>query len=728
MPRVEGIVEEIVFRNEHNGFSVLSIRSGRERFSAVGVLAFISDGERVLLDGEWVEHPEYGRQMKISSCESVDPQTVGGIERYLGSGLIRGVGPATAKLIVEAFGEEALAVLDGQPERLREVRGIGPKRARMIAQSFQEQRAARQALVFLQGYGISPALSMKIFRAFGDATQSVVRSNPYLLVEKVDGIGFKTADGIAHSVGIEPESPQRILCALEYVLGEAAGTSGHMYLPLEALIRETARLTNVSPELVENQLKMLALKGRVVFAAAGDTSAVYLSGLYEAEAEVARRLCELLRCAPPRLEAEGIAAYEARSGVTLGEEQREAVRLAVSGAVTVITGGPGTGKTTGIRCIIELLSEKGTVALCAPTGRAAKRMTQATGFEAKTIHRLLEYGGEEGRFQRDQDNPVAADAVIVDEVSMVDTLLMRSLLRAVRPGARLILVGDKDQLPSVGAGNVLGDLIASGTVPVARLTEIFRQAQESMIVVNAHRINTGLMPRANGQGSDFFFERAEGAEQVAQAVVALVGRRLPGYLDVDPLRGIQVLSPMKKGEAGVHRLNRLLQDHLNPEKRGMAQIVRGDAVFRPGDKVMQIKNDYQIAWTRDGEEGTGAFNGDIGFVEAVDVEERALTVRFDDDRLIEYTQAELDELELSYCVSVHKSQGSEFDAVVLPLSSGPPILLTRNLLYTAVTRARRLVVLVGREEVVRRMVESDRIAARYSALAQRLCACSGALL
>ena len=727
MPRVEGVVEEIVFRNDQNGFSVLSVKSGRERFAAVGSLAFVAAGERVILEGDWVEHPEYGRQLKIASCENVEPETVSGIERYLGSGLIRGVGPVTAKLIVKHFGEDALAILDEDPGRLGEISGIGPKRARMIAQSYQEQRAARQALVFLQGYGITPALSMKIYKAFGDRTQAVVRANPYQLVERVEGIGFKTADAIAQSVGIEPESPERLCCALSYVLEEAAAVSGHVYLPREMLVRETARLTGAPEELIDVQLRTLAIAGRLVFAPADGQDAVYLGGLYEAEAEVARRLSLLMRMAPPPLGAEGIAGYEEMSGVTLGAEQREAVRLAVSGAVTVITGGPGTGKTTGIRCIIELLSRAGTVALCAPTGRAAKRMTEATGVEAKTIHRLLEYGGEEGLFQRDQDNPVDVDAVIVDEVSMVDTLLMRSLLRALKPGTRLILVGDADQLPSVGAGNVLHDLIESGAVPVMRLTEIFRQAQESMIVVNAHRINTGRMPQVNGKDSDFFFERVDGAEGIAQTVLALVEKRLPGYLKVDALRGIQVMAPMKKGEAGVYRLNRLLQEKLNPERPGVESLQRGDTVFRPGDKVMQVKNDYQIAWSRDGEEGQGAFNGDIGFVEAVDPEERTLTVRFDDDRVIEYADADMEALELSYCISVHKSQGSEFEAVVLPLSAGPPVLLTRNLLYTAVTRARRLVVVVGREDVMRRMVESDRVARRFSALSERLRACQAAV-
>ncbi len=720
MPRVEGVVEEIVFRNDQNGFSVLSVKSGRERFAAVGALAFVVAGERVILEGDWVEHPEYGRQLKIASCENVEPETVGGIERYLGSGLIRGVGPATAKLIVKKFGEDALAILDEDPERLSEISGIGPKRARLIAQSYSEQRAARQALVFLQSYGITPALSMRIFRAFGDRTQSAVRQNPYQLVERVEGIGFKTADAIAHSLGIEPESPERLGCALSYVLEEAAGVSGHTYLPREALLHETARLTGAPEELIEIQLRSLALQGRLVFAPAGGKDAVYLARFYEAEAEVARRLTLLLRMAPQAVEAEGIARYERESGVTLGAEQREAVALAVSGAVTVITGGPGTGKTTGIRCIIEILSRHGAVALAAPTGRAAKRMTEATGAEARTIHRLLEYGGEEGLFQRDQDNPVDADAVIVDEVSMVDTLLMRSLLRALKPGTRLILVGDADQLPSVGAGNVLGDLIESGVVPLVRLTEIFRQAQESMIVVNAHRINSGEMPLSNGKASDFFFERIDGADKIAQAVLALVSKRLPGYLGVDPLRAIQVMAPMKKGEAGVYRLNRLLQEALNPEQHGMDTLVRGDTAFRAGDKVMQIKNDYQIAWARDGEEGQGAFNGDIGYVEAVDSEERTLTVRFDDDRVIEYGEADLEALELSYCISVHKSQGSEFDAVVLPLSAGPPVLLTRNLLYTAVTRAKRLVVAVGREDVMRRMVENRQVSRRFSALAERL--------
>jgi exodeoxyribonuclease V alpha subunit len=723
MPQVEGLVEDIVFRNEQNGFTVLSVKAGRERFSAVGALAFIATGERVILEGEWVDHPEYGRQMKIASCETIDPETIGGIERYLGSGLIRGVGPATAKLIVAQFGEQALEILDSRPERIREIPGIGPKRARTIVQSYQQQRAARQALVFLQGYGISPLLSMKIYRAFGDGAQAVVKTNPYLLVEKVEGIGFRTADAIAHSVGIEPESPQRLMCALQYALENASGTSGHMFLPRPALIEATAQLTGAPAALIENQLKALVVQRRLVISTVDGAEAVYLDRLYDAEVEVAHRLCALMRFAPEAADPAGILDYEESSGMTLGEEQRKAVGLAVSGAVCVITGGPGTGKTTGIRCIIELLSKQGEVLLCAPTGRAAKRMSEATGFEAKTIHRLLEYAGEEGVFQRNTDNPIACDALIVDEVSMVDTLLMRSLLRALRPGTRLILVGDSDQLPSVGAGNVLGDLIRSGAVPVARLTEIFRQAQKSMIVVNAHRINTGRMPIVNRRGSDFFWERAGSVEQVGQAVLSLVEARLPDYLGVDALRAIQVMAPMKKGEAGVYRLNRLLQDRLNPRRRGTAQLVRGDFAFRPGDKVMQVKNDYQIEWRRGRETGQGAFNGDIGFVERVDEEERTMSVRFDDERVIEYAEAELESLELSYAISVHKSQGSEFEAIVLPIVSGPPILMTRNLLYTAVTRARRLVVLVGREEHVRHMIECDRINSRFSALSERLRVC-----
>ena len=723
MPQIEGAVEDVVFRNEDNGFTVLTLRCGRERVSAVGVIGAVSPGETLRITGEWVEHPDYGRQIKISAWEGVKPTTISGIERYLGSGAIRGVGPATAKLIVHAFGQAALDVMDETPGRLTEIDGIGPKRAAMIAQSYREQRAQRGVMVFLQGYGISPALALKIYKAFGDATEHVVRSNPYMLVEKVQGVGFKTADGIAYSLGVERESPARLRCALEYVLGEAVNSAGHTYLPRERLAPATARLLGVDEELVETELTQLVIDGRLIQSEVGGETRVYLPALYQAEQETAFLLCRLTSVdmrADPEAVDRHVERYERRGGMTLCREQRDAVRAAASGAVCIITGGPGTGKTTGIRCIIEWMENEGTVELCAPTGRAARRMTEATGRAARTIHRLLEYAGEEGAFQKNRENPLDADCVIVDEMSMVDIFLMRSLLWALRPGTRLVLVGDADQLPSVGAGNVLRDLIDSDVFPVVKLTEIFRQDEKSAIVLNAHRINQGLMPVMNRPESDFFLERALTAQQAARSVLSLARYRLPNYLGLNALRDIQVMAPMKKGDAGVWQLNLLLQDALNPKSARKAELPRERATLREGDKVMQTRNNYQLAWTRGDEEGTGIFNGDIGFITRIDPEERAVYVRFDDERECVYAEADLEDLELSYCMSVHKSQGSEFEAVVLPLLSGPSMLFTRNLLYTAVTRAKRMVVLVGREDCVRAMVNNNHVSARYSALGEYL--------
>ncbi|MDL2206118.1 ATP-dependent RecD-like DNA helicase [Eubacteriales bacterium OttesenSCG-928-N13] len=724
MPRIEGTIEDVVFRNETNGWTVLSLKCGREHTSAVGTVGPMSVGETVAIEGEWVEHPDYGRQIRIESIEATRPNTLKGIERYLGSGIIKGVGPATAKLLVHHFGKDTLDVLDMAPDRVTEIAGIGPKRAEIIAKSYQEQREARQAMVFLQTYGLTPALAAKVYRVLGANTQALVRQNPYLLVDKVDGVGFKTADAIANSLGIERESIHRLGSGIRHVLSEAVNQEGHTYLPRELLLEKSNKLLGVSMELVEHALVAMTFDYRLIQKDGEDgATRVYLPALYDAEGDVANMLRIRMRGQDvkgiPKLDQK-IDKFERNNDVTLCEQQRNAVHAASDGRLAIITGGPGTGKTTGIRCIIELLSEQMEVELCAPTGRAAKRMSEATGYPARTIHRMLEYAGEDGVFARNQDNPIGADALIVDEMSMVDIFLMRSLLRALKPNARLIMVGDADQLPSVGAGNVLRDLIASGVLPTVRLTEIFRQAAESMIVMNAHRILKGDPPSVNQKGTDFFMERTDTAVSAAQKVLALTSERLPKYMGLDSMRDIQVMAPMKKGEAGVISLNQLLQQQLNPAMRAKRELTREGATLREGDKVMQIRNNYELPWERDGEKGTGAFNGDIGFVESIDTEERSLMVRFDDDRLAEYTEAELEELELAYCMSVHKSQGSEFEAVVLPLISGPPMLYTRNLLYTAVTRARRLVVLVGRERCVMQMVNNNHIARRFSALGERL--------
>ncbi|MDR0929066.1 MAG: ATP-dependent RecD-like DNA helicase, partial [Oscillospiraceae bacterium] len=717
--KVEALVTEVSFRNDENGFTVLQIRldDGR-RVAAVGVLPELASGERVALSGDWMEHPQYGTQLRANFCEVIRPTTARGVERYLASGLIKGVGPSTAKQIIEHFGDAALDVMQYNPERLREIPGIGAKRAKQIGESFQQQHEMRSAMVFLQSYGLSPALAMKVWKRYGERAQAVIRDNPYRLAEEIEGVGFVTADRIALSLGIAPNAPARVRAGLLYALSEAASAGGHTYLPRDMLIYQAARLLSVPEELAETALQALLIEQLLIARDMEEHTAIYPPHAYRAELETARRLLELHAALPyrddPKL-GRLIAQWQSRADIALNGEQVRAVRAAVTEGVSVITGGPGTGKTTIIRCILSLLGDA-EVLLAAPTGRAAKRMSEATGREAKTLHRLLEYGGDENTFAKNAENPIETDALIVDEMSMVDVFLMRSLLRALSPGTRLILVGDADQLPSVGAGHVLGDILASDALPFVRLTEIYRQDAASMIVVNAHRINRGEAPVLNSRGSDFFLERCQIGD-AAERIAELVAVRLPRYLQVDAMRDIQVLSPTKKGDAGVWALNRLLQQRLNPPQPGQPERAFRDSLFRVGDKVMQTRNDYQMAWSRGrGEEGQGVFNGDMGLVIALDNEERTLTVRFDDDREAVYEDAQLEDLELAYCVSVHKSQGSEFPAVVMPVVGGPPMLLTRNLFYTAVTRARRMVVLVGREDAVQRMVSNAQIARRYSGL------------
>ena len=734
MSKFEGTVEDIVFRNDQNGWTVAAVRlDGSGRTTIVGVMPFLSVGEHAIFDGELTEHRDYGEQIRASSYETTRPETKSGVERFLGSGLIKGVGPSTAKLIVSYFGVRALDVLESEPERLTEVEGIGPKRAAMIAESFAMHNGMRNTLMFLQDYGLTPALSMKIYRTFGEMTESVLRTNPYRLVDEVNGVGFRTADDIAMRMGFTQSSEFRLRSGIKYVLSEAANSMGHMYLPMPVLEAEAGRILNADRDTVSSILRALILEDALIAEKIEGDIAVYLPRFYAAESETARLLRRrwegIRRLAPDEgAVLSQIADYERDEGVTLCAQQREAALTAVREGVLIITGGPGTGKTTSINLIIRLMRDLGQVELCAPTGRAARRMSEATGHPARTIHRLLEYNGESQGFARDADNPLDADVVIVDEMSMVDIFLMRALLCALRPGARLILVGDADQLPSVGAGNVLRDLIAARVAPVVRLTEIFRQAQQSQIVTNAHRINRGEYPVIRARHTDFFLERRETPAQAAESVVALVKTRLPGYMDLDSLRDIQVMAPMKRGEVGVFALNALLQSALNPPGRDAngrerPEIQHGGVIFRRGDKVMQVRNNYDLAWTRDEEKGEGVFNGDIGYILAVDRRARALSVEFDDGRVADYDETLLDDLDLAYCMSVHKSQGSEFDAVVLPLISGPPMLMTRNLLYTAVTRAKRLVVIVGRENCVHAMVDNNHILRRYSALDWRLREC-----
>ena len=734
METVEAGVLGTVYRNEENGYSVVSVRIGRNEYTVVGTLPRLSPGEQATFTGEWIEHKQYGKQFKCTGCTLQAPTTLLGIERYLGSGLIKGIGPSKAKAIVEEFGEDTLKILTEHPEQLQTVPGIGKKRWVQIAESFREQQGARQAMVFLQSYGIPATLSVKISKLYGERTPELIRENPYRLCEELEGVGFQTADRIGIALGISPDSEDRIQCALKYVLRDAAASAGHCYLPVEILLSNTASLLHIERSRCETSISRLILAHDLILEEKEQEQRVWLPAFRRAEQEVALRLRELMCAICPGKytgAVQAIRTFEKQHGMSFSETQRKAILGALETGVFVITGGPGTGKTTIINCILSLLAKDNDVLLCAPTGRAAKRMTEATGTESKTIHRLLEYGGEEGAFARNAENPLEADVIIADETSMVDLMLMRSLLRAIEPGTRLILVGDADQLPSVGPGNVLGDILASGEIPAIRLTDIYRQSESSRIVVNAHRINHGEMPLLNEKNTDFFFERKSGFAETADTILALVTQRLPAFLKFDPkdrlresMRSIQVLAPARKGDCGVISLNTLLQSALNPASDKKPQLSWGETVFRLGDKVMQTKNDYQLEWRRQTgkgyEDGTGVFNGDVGYITEVDVEEHNLTVRFDDDRDVIYESSSLENLELAYCLSVHKSQGSEFPVVVMPVAGGPPMLLTRNLFYTALTRARKLVVLVGQEEIIRRMTENDHVNRRYTALTDRI--------
>ena len=732
MEIIEAFADETVFLNEENGYTVLVVKAGKSRVSAVGIMPPIAVGEKLRITGDWTEHPVYGRQIKVQSIEIEKPTTLSGIEKYLSSGMIRGIGPATAKLLIRAFGEQTLDVLYSQPEKLLDVPGIGQKRAQMIQESYAEQAQQREAMVFLQSYGVTPALAVKIYKRYGENVRQVITRNPYRLVEDVEGIGFKTADRIAASLGIEQSSEYRLSAGVKYTLSEATAGAGHCYLPRPELALAARRLLGSDADTIDRTIDSLILShdisAQILPCDSGEeVVALYLPSTYRAESEVARRLREMIDAMPDSMASDltaQIDELERIEGLAFHPQQRQAIETAVTHGMTVITGGPGTGKTTIIKCIIKLLSVHGDVALAAPTGRAAKRMSEACGMEAKTLHRLLEYGGEEGDFARSEDNPLEIDTLIIDEMSMVDIFLMRSLLRALVPGTRLIMVGDADQLPSVGAGNVLRDILDSGVIPSVRLTEIFRQDEKSMIVYNAHRINRGESPRLNAKGSDFFFERAVSPSDAAKRIVTLCSARLPGFLNLDPVRQMQVLSPTKKGECGVWMLNQLLQAEFNPPASGKHERVRGDTTFREGDKVMQTRNNYQLKWKKDGaigiEDGQGVFNGDIGFVTFIDPQEHVMEVQFDDERTATYEGGDVDDLELAYCISVHKSQGSEFPVVIMPAVGGPPMLLTRNLFYTAVTRARRMVMIVGRENAIEQMIANVNTRRRYSALCWRL--------
>lgn len=713
-----GSVYNIIYRNEQNGYTVFELGNDSELTTVCGCFASLSEGEHIQVEGQWKQHKDYGLQFAATGYKTVRPSSLRDIEEYLASGVIRGVGPSTARAIVDTFGPDALDIMECAPNRLCEVPGIGKSKADMIAQSYAEVAAMRQDTMFLQSLGLGNALCARIIRKYGAGLQMRIRANPYCLIQDIDGIGFRIADGIAARLGVDPNDGYRIDGGLNHILKEAQG-DGHVFLPDTELCSRAAALLAVGAERIREVLLSGSLDGRFIMRRLDGFTAVYLPQAYYCEKKCADKLTQLNGVRDSLFVPSELDAVEKEAGITLAPIQRSAVETALSFGVSVITGGPGTGKTTIIKCILGLLYRHGQrVSLCAPTGRAAKRMTEATGAEAGTIHRLLDYTPDEG-FRNDEDNPLEADALIADEASMIDIYLMNSLLSALKPGCRLIIVGDADQLPSVGAGNVLRDIINSRCIPVVRLKEIFRQDEGSMIILNAHRINRGEMPVLDNKSSDFFFESQTGEAEAARSVLAMCTRRLPDYFGADPMRDIQVLCPQKKGECGVIRMNALLQQALNPPDRDKPEIKSGDGVIRLGDKVMQIRNNYSIKWRRLAasrvvEEGEGVFNGDIGYVSAVFKGE--IAVLFEDGKEARYDTAMLDDLMPAYAISVHKSQGCEFRIVIMPLVSGPPMLYVRNLLYTGVTRARQAVVLVGKKETVARMVNNNVICARYSNL------------
>lgn len=728
MEQISGYVDHIIYQNSDNGYTVLELVAGGTMTTCVGMLYGLSDGMNVELEGEYTEHPSYGRQFKAARFTEKEPEDEAAIERYLGSGAIKGVGAALAARIVRHFGKETFRIIEEEPERLAEVKGISERKAQEISVQVEEKRYLRSAMLFLQQYGISLNLSVKIYQTYGEEIYGILQKNPYRLTDDIDGVGFRIADEIASKVGIRMDSDFRIRSGLLYCLQQAAG-EGHTYLPQELLLLRAAELLGVSREAIEKNMMDLAMERRLVIKREEEQVHVYAAMFYNMESNVAHML-RMLSVSMDISEAhvyKCIDRIEQTTGIELAGRQRQAVVAAAREGVLVITGGPGTGKTTTIDSIIHYFDLEGLdFMLAAPTGRAAKRMSETTGYEARTIHRMLELGGEESAgFGRDESNPLEADAIIIDEMSMVDLPLMNSLLKAVAPGTRLILVGDVNQLPSVGPGRVLKDIILSQQLPVVELTEIFRQAKESDIIVNAHRINQGEKVTLDNKSMDFFFLKRYDADQIINVTLQLVLQKMPKFVQASPM-DIQVLTPMRKGLLGVERLNTVLQHYLNPQDASKAEKERPGGIFREGDKVMQIKNNYQLQWevrSRYGipvEKGMGVFNGDMGIIRIIDSFAQSLTVEFEEGRMVEYSFGMIDELELAYAITIHKSQGSEYPAVVIPLLSGPRPLMNRNLLYTAVTRARKCVTLVGDDYVFAQMIDNVQEQQRYSGLCARL--------
>lgn len=730
MEKLAGYVEHIIYRNADNGYTVLNLVSGEEEITCVGIFSAIAEGENIEASGDYTDHPTYGKQFKVESFEEKAPEDEEAIERYLGSGAIRGIGLALAARIVRRFKADTFRIIEEEPERLAEVKGISERKAMEIADQVNEKRDLRQAMIFLQQYGITMNLAVKVYQQYGQEVYGIIRENPYRLADDIEGVGFRTADEIAVRVGIRMDSDFRIRSGILYVLLQAS-TEGHTYLPEEELTRRTGQLLEVGEEQIEKQYMDLAIERKIIMKQGENQTQIYAASFYYMEANTATMLKQLnVSYDVPDLEIEErVRRIEKQTGMELDEHQMTAVKEAVRNGLLIITGGPGTGKTTTINTIIKYFEMEGLdIFLAAPTGRAAKRMSETTGFEARTIHRMLELnGGVDGAagFERNEQNPLETDVVIIDEMSMVDISLMHALLKAVAVGTRLILVGDVNQLPSVGPGSILRDIIRSHECNVVMLTKIFRQASTSDIIVNAHKINQGEEVTLDNKSMDFFFLKRYDADVIISVVLQLIKQKLPKFVDATPY-DIQVLTPMRKGLLGVERLNGILQRYLNPPSPQKREKEHGDILFREGDKIMQTRNNYQLEWeirTKYGlsvDKGTGVFNGDMGIVREINDFAETMTVEFDEGRMVEYPYKLLDELELAYAITIHKSQGSEYPAVVIPLLSGPSMLMNRNLLYTAVTRARKCVTLVGNEITFAQMVQNTSQQKRYSGLCDRL--------
>ena len=724
---VKGIIEDVIFQNAENGYTICVIDADGEPVTLTGIIPAAVEGEMISAEGEWVNHPTYGRQFSVSAYSKEMPATAAAILTYLSSGAVKGIGPVTAKRIVDLYGEDSLNVIEEHPEWLADIKGISPKKAGEIAESFRNQYGMRQVMLYFQGM-LSPNLALKVYKQWGNAAIDILRNNPYLLCDEIDGVGFERADALAKSLGFQNDDEDRVIAGVKYVLYAELNRSGNCYLPLEILVRRASEILAVSPDLVKDSVVILTHRGEAVAVKYGETTAVYLESVYRTEkycAEKLKLLCDT-KIDIPLLDADGeIAKVEQATGLRFAPFQADAIRFSTSEGVVIVTGGPGTGKTTVIRAIIQMFAHLDIkVCLAAPTGRAAKRMTAATDMPAKTIHRLLEceYGADDKlSFQRNEDNPLEFGAVIVDEASMVDIFLFSALLRAMKPGTRLILIGDADQLPPVGAGDVFGDLIKCRSFVAVRLNEIFRQGKDSLIITGAHLINSGKLPPLDNKGKDFFFMPRTNGKDVQALIAELCRTRLPKAYGFDALSDIQVICPSRKGEAGTGAVNALMRELFNPPSARKAEYTAHGTVFREGDKIMQIHNNYDIEWhSPDGREGSGIFNGDIGFIEKIDAENQTATFRFDDDRYADCDIAAFDDLEHAYAITVHKSQGSEYRAVILPLLDCPRGLMTRNMLYTAVTRAQSLVIIVGKQGVMCDMIENNVRQNKYTGLANML--------